>query len=150
HTSRLCSILKGMPDDAAVKGREEQEQATQRRAQILGVQYIDTSQVPNKQLFQYLLSVPDLYRLKIVPLNADQSNILFGVLTTTAQTSMAEVKRRFLNQIVNFAIISDAGFSDYMKLYDPPKQVVYHDITLERAGTEELIRQVSSTLEQVK
>src|SRR5690242_4634839 len=105
-----------MQDDAAARGREEQEQATQRRARILGMQYVDTSRVLNKQLFQYLLSVPDLYRLKLVPLQADQSNILFGILTTTPQTAMAEVKRHFSNQIVTFAVISDAGYHDYMLL----------------------------------
>ena len=139
-----------MQDDAAARGRAEQEQSTQRRARILGMNYVDTSQVPNKQLFQYLLSVPDLYRLKMVPLQADQSNVLFGILTTTPQTAMAEVKQRFLDKVVNFAIISDAGYHDYMLLYDPPKKVVYQDIALNTAGTQDLIANVSATLEQIK
>jgi hypothetical protein len=91
---------------------------------------VDTSALPNKQLFQYLLSAQDLYRLRMVPLNANQSNILFGILTTTPQPAMAEVKKRFLDQLVTFAIISDAGYNEYMRLYDPPKKVVYQDITL--------------------
>jgi type II secretory ATPase GspE/PulE/Tfp pilus assembly ATPase PilB-like protein len=131
------------------KAREEQEQATQRRARILNIDYVDTSQVQNKQLFQYLLSTADLYRLKLVPLSADQSNILFGILTTTPQTSMAEIRQRFLDQRIAFAIISDAGYRDYMSLYDPPKKVAYQDIALNTAGTDELIKTVSSTLEQV-
>lgn len=139
-----------MQDETALKSRAEQEQATQRRAQILGLNYVDTSQVPNKQLFQYLLSVPDLYRLKVVPLRADQSNVLFGILTTTPQTALNELKQHFTDQILNFAVISDAGYHEYMRLYDPPKQVVYHDIALNNAGTEDLVQQVSSTLEQVK
>ena len=138
-----------MQDDAAVRGRAEQEQATQRRARILGLQYVDTSQIADKQLYQYLLSVPDLYRLKIVPLQASQSNIVFGILTTTPQPALMEVKNRFSGQIINFAVISDAGYHDYMVLYDPPKQVVYHDIALNTAGTDDLVRQVSATLDQV-
>ncbi len=139
-----------MQDDAAARGRQEQEQATLRRARILGMNYVDTSLVQNKQLFEYLLSVPDLYRLKLVPLQADQSNILFGILTTTPQTSMVEVKRRFLNQIVNFAIISETGYREYMMRYDPPKKVVYQDIALNTAGTSDLVAQVSETLSQVR
>ena len=139
-----------MQDDAAARGREEQEQATQRRARILGMNYVDVSKIASKQLYQQVLSVPDLYRLKMVPLHADQSNVVFGILTTTPQPAMVEVKRRFLNQIVNFAIISDAGYRDYMNLYDPPKQVVYHDISLSTAGSDDLVQQVSATLEQVK
>ena len=138
-----------MQDDAAVRGRAEQEQATQRRARILGLQYVDTSQIADKQLYQYLLSVPDLYRLKVVPLQASQSNIVFGILTTTPQPALMEVKNRFSGQIINFAVISDAGYHDYMVLYDPPKQVVYHDIALNTAGTDDLVRQVSATLDQV-
>ena len=141
---------KIMQNDAAARGRAEQEQSTQRRARILGMNYVDTSAIPNKQLFQQILSVPDLYRLKIVPLNADQSNILFGILTTTPQSALAEVKQHFNDKIVGFAIISDAGYHDYMALYDPPKKVVYHDIALNTAGTDELIGNVSAMLEQVK
>lgn len=137
-------------DQAALAARAEQERATQQRARVLGMNYVDTSALPNKQLFQYLLSVQDLYRLRMVPLNANQSNILFGILTTTPQPAMAEVKQRFLDQLVTFAIISDAGYNEYMRLYDPPKQVVYQDISLSTAGTEELVRNVSATLEQIR
>ena len=139
-----------MQDEVAVKSREEQEQLAQRRAAILGINYVDTSKLPNKQLFQNLLSVPDLYRLKLIPISADQSNILFGILTTTPQSAMAEIKHHFLDQLTNFAIISDAGYHEYMSLYDPPKKVTYSDIAINTAGTEELIKNVSSTLEQVK
>ena len=139
-----------MQNDAAVRARDEQEQVTQRRARILGLDYVDTSKILNKQLFQSLLTVPDLYHLKMVPLQAEQSNILFGILTTTPQTALTAVKHRFLDKIVNFAIISDAGYRDYMVMYDPPKKIYYQDIALNTAGTKELIQQVSSTLEQVR
>lgn len=138
-----------MQDDAAQRGRQEQEQSTQRRARILGLNYIDTSKVTNKQLFP-ILSAADLYRLKLVPLNADQSNLLFGILTTTPQSAIAEVKQRFIDQLATFVIISESGYREYMALYDPPKQVVYRDIALNTAGTDELVQNVSSTLSQVR
>ncbi|HVU59250.1 MAG TPA: ATPase, T2SS/T4P/T4SS family [Candidatus Saccharimonadales bacterium] len=138
------------PDSTAIAARAEQEQITQRRAQVLGMRYVDTSRLPNKQLFRQILPVPELYRLKMVPLTADPSNILFGILTTTPQPAMAEVKQRFLDQIVTFAIISDAGYHEYMALYDPPKKVAYQDITLKTAGTAELVRSVSASLAQVR
>jgi type II secretory ATPase GspE/PulE/Tfp pilus assembly ATPase PilB-like protein len=143
-------MQQGSTDNNAAIARGEQERATQQRARVLGMGYVDTSAMPNKQLFQYIMSVRDLYRLRMVPLRADQSNILFGIVTTTPQPAMAEVKKRFVDQLTSFALISDAGYSDYMRLYDPPKQIVYQDITLSSAGTEELIRNVSSMLEQIK
>jgi type II secretory ATPase GspE/PulE/Tfp pilus assembly ATPase PilB-like protein len=51
---------------------------------------------------------------------------------------------------VTFAIISDAGYRDYMNLYDPPKQVVYHDIDINQTGDEQLIGQISAVLDQVR
>jgi type II secretory ATPase GspE/PulE/Tfp pilus assembly ATPase PilB-like protein len=130
--------------------RFDEEQATQRRARILGMPYFDTSQISDKPLYKDVLSLPELYQLKIIPLRMDKSNLLFGVTTTTSQQTMNQLRQRFQDQRVNYAIISDVGFREYMKLYDPPKQVVYQDIALNTAGTVELQQQVSAVLEQVR
>ncbi len=130
--------------------RRDEEQSTMKRAQILGFAYTDTSQIANKQLFKDILTVPELYDMRTVPITADKSHVTFGVTTRTSQQTMSTIKQRFLDQRVAFNLISDAGFRDYMRLYDPPKQVVYHDIELTTAGTEDLIKNVSATLEQVR
>lgn len=130
--------------------RLDEEQATQRRARVLGMDYFDTSQVVNKPLYKEILSIPELHQLKIIPVRADKSNLLFGVTTTTSQQSMAALRQRFLDQRVGFAIISDAGYREYMRLYDPPKQVVYHDIELNQASTTEQVNKISQILEQVR
>ncbi len=130
--------------------RYDEEQATLRRARILGLAFVDTSHLTQKPLYKDLLSVQELYQLKVIPLQADAHNITFGVTNTTSQTTMTSMRQRFLDQRINFALISDMGFREYMKLYDPPKEVVYKDIELTTAGTEDLITQVSTTLEQVR
>lgn len=129
--------------------RLDEELSTRRRADILGLLYIDTS-VGEKPLFKELLPVPELRSLRAIPLKANQSEITFGITNTTSQQTMTALRQRFLDQRLNFALISDTGFQDYMRLYDPPKQVVYQEITLDTAGSEELIRNVSATLEQVR
>jgi len=130
--------------------RLDEEQSTQRRARVLGLDYYDTSRVTDKPLYRDVLTVPELYQLKVIPIRVDQSNILFGITTTTSQQAMAGLRQRFLEQRINFAIISDTGYRDYMRLYDPPKQVVYQDITINKAGSEELVQSVSTMLEQVR
>lgn len=130
--------------------RLDDEQATQRRARILGMDYVDTSQYQNKPLFKNILSVPEIRQLRVVPLNANQSQILFGITTNTSQATMRQLQQRFQDQRVSYAIISDTGFRDYLQLYDPPKQVVYQDINLNTAGTDDLIKQVSDVLAQVR
>lgn len=144
--SLLWFILGAMSQDA----RADEELATQRRARILGLSYVDISQLANKALYKSLLSKEELYRLRAVPLQVDQSHILFGITTTTSQPSMQELQKRFLDQRIAFSIISDTGYRDYMKLYDPPRTVVYQDIGLNTAGTDELVQTVSQTLEQVR
>jgi type II secretory ATPase GspE/PulE/Tfp pilus assembly ATPase PilB-like protein len=130
--------------------RIDEERSTQRRARVLGMEYVDTSQIADKQLFKELLSIPELHQLRIIPVQADQNNILFGVTTTTSQQTMSGLRQRFQDQRVTFAIISDTGYRDYMNLYDPPKQVVYHDISINQAGSQELIGQISVMLDQVR
>jgi type IV pilus assembly protein PilB len=130
--------------------RLDEELNTQRRARILGMNYADTSRMANKQLYNNLLTTQELYELKVIPLQADQHNINFGITNTTSQQTMSALRQRFQDQRISFVLISDVGFREYMKLYDPPKQVMYQDITLQGAGTDDLIERVSATLEQVR
>jgi len=130
--------------------RRDEEQATERRAQILKTHYLNTSSLSNKPLFKDILSTAEMYRLRTVPIQADRSNILFGVTTTTSQQTMNELAQRFTDQRIAFTLISDTGYREYMRLYDPPKQVVYQDITVNNAGSEDLVAQVSATLKQVR
>lgn len=142
----LVVIIHGMSQDA----RRDEEQNTQRRAQILGLQYADTSQIASKQLYRDMLTNQELYDLRTIPLFVDQGNVTFGVTNTTSRQTMEQLRQRFLDQRASFALISDAGYREYMKLYDPPKQVVYEDISINAADNDAIIQQVSATLEQVR
>lgn len=129
--------------------RKDEEQATQRRASILGLEYVDTSG-PDKKLYPQFLPTDVLYRVRVIPLYADQHTIQFGVTNTTSKQTIEAIKQKFLDQRISFALISDSGYREYMKLYDPPKKVEYQDITLNNAGSEELIKNVSATLENIR
>ncbi len=130
--------------------RRDEELATQRRARILGLDYVDTSNMPSQPLYKDILTTKDLYDFRIIPLQTDQNHIIFGVTNTTSQQTMSSLRQNFMDHRVNFALISDTGYQQYMKLYDPPKEVVYHDITIQSTGNEELVRSVSETLDQVR
>lgn len=130
--------------------RLDEEQATQRRAMILGMTYFDTSTPAEKPLYKDLLPLTDLYRLKIIPLRADQSNILFGITNTTSQATMSSLRQRFSDQRITYALISDNGYHDYMKLYDPPKEVNYQNLSVASFDQEKGIADVSATLAEVR
>lgn len=141
----MLYTVRDMSDDA----RLDEEQAAQRRARVLGLDYFDTYKQTDKPLYKDLLTVPELYKMKVIPIQADKSNIFFGITTTTSQQTIADLQQRFLDQRLTFAIISDAGFREYMRLYDPPKQVVYQDVAANQLGDEEKVSQISQMLEQV-
>jgi type II secretory ATPase GspE/PulE/Tfp pilus assembly ATPase PilB-like protein len=129
--------------------RLDEEQATLRRAHILNLAYVDTSKIAQKQLYKDVLPESQIDNYRIIPLQVDQYNILFGITTTTSQQTMNAIKEHFNNQRVTFAIISDAGFRDYLRLYNPPKKITYADVSLGLKADEALIKSVSETLEQV-
>ncbi len=123
---------------------------TARRAGVLGMDYVDTSKI-QKQLFKNILTVAELKSLRVIPLVADEHNIHFGITTTTSQQTINNLRSRFTDQRVSFSIISETGFSDYIKLYDPPKKVEYEDIDFTASSDKDkMIEQVSQTLEKVR
>src|SRR6185369_11867101 len=113
--------------------RRDEEVTTQRRARLLGLNYYDTSTATQKALFKDVLTLQDLYNKRVIPLQADKSTVLFGIVNTTSQQTVHELQAHFSDLRLSFALISDAGYREYMRLYDPPKQVVYHDITIGKA-----------------
>ncbi len=129
--------------------RYSEEQATQRRAQILGLEYKDTSEAGEKPLYKDLLTNEELKNLKVVPLFADSHHINFGITNNTSQQTIQQLQQRFLDQRVSFALISDMGFMDYLRLYNPPKQVIYDNVSLVGAEDDDLFRDVTTTLSQV-
>ena len=130
--------------------RLDEEMATERRAIILGIHYTNTAQMTDKRLYRNILAVDQIRQHKIIPLSADESNILFGITTTTSQQTMNALVGHFTDQKVAFTLISEAGFREYMNMYDPPKQVVYQDISIQDQNKDKLVKEVSSMLEQVR
>lgn len=129
--------------------RLDEELATQRRARILGLSYVDTSKIDEKQIYKEILQDGEMQSARIVPLQADESNVHFGITTTTSQQAMNLIRQRFTNQRIMFYIISDSGFRDYIRLYNPPKQVIYEDVTIAAKTDQSLFDAVSATLSQV-
>lgn len=135
-----------MSDDA----RRDEEVATQRRAQVLGLTYLDATMLSEHPLYKELLPIPDMRSMRVVPLRVQKGAMLFGITTTTSQQVVTRLQRQFTDSRLSFVIISDASFRDYMQLYDPPKQVTYQDISLSEKGDAQLLEAISATLGQVR
>ncbi len=132
-------------------GRVNAEALTKRRADVLGIEYVDTSKL-TKRLFKGLLTVPEMRQLRVIPILADEHHIRFGITMTTPGPIMKQLEERFSDYRTAFYVISDAGFNEYMLLYDPPKKVEYQDISIAGAGDsrDDLIQTVSQTMSHVR
>jgi len=116
---------------------------------LLNIAYEDTS-ARVIQLFPNVLSVAELYDLKVVPISYDAHHVQFGITNTTSQSTLTNLKQRFADQQVSFAMISDMGYRELMHRYDPPKEIIYEDIKLNEAGEAEHLIEVSKTLSSVR
>lgn len=135
-----------MAEDARVT----EERATLHRANVLGLPYIDTSYTTDKELYKSLLTVEQLRGLRVIPIYATKHRIDFGITNTTSQKTIQGLRHKFQDQQVTFSMISDTGFRDYMKLYDPPKKVEYQAIQIAAETDQNILERVNDTLNQVK
>jgi len=141
-------------DHAQEQRRNQDEQATQSRAAILGMPYLDTRGIDmSLELVEDALTKEDMHKGRLAPLKLgdDSSTWQFGVTTQTPQSLIRELTDKYAAQAQNvaFQLISMSGFNALMNRYDPPTVTTYDDITIAQTGDSETISQVSQTLNSV-
>lgn len=141
-------------DTIQARRRDHEEEATIKRASILGLQYLDTREFETDMpLVRDVLTIEEMYQGWIVPLfiDAETQAYRFGVTSQTPQTLLREMTEAYREngRTVQFFLISGASFRAIMQRYDPPKLVVYDDIKIAGSGDSQTFVQVSQTLESV-
>ena len=143
-----------MPDDQAEKYRLQEEQSTQQRAALLGLRYLDTRDLAKTApLVPDVLTLNEMYNGKLVPLQVgtDDGAYVFAVTSNTPQSVMRALEKSYNDNghAVEFLLISNLGFRDFMLRYDPPREVHYEDVKIAQEGDSDTIASVSETLESV-
>lgn len=141
-------------DKVQDRRREQDEKATQQRAAILGLQYLDTREVDQTlPLTTGIIEVPDMYKGYIIPLVGGGGNepYRFGVTSQTPQSLIQKIETSYADrgERTQFLLISNGGFKAFMSRYDPPKKIIYDDIEIAKEGDSDTISQVSKTLNSV-
>lgn len=141
-------------DKVQQQRREHDERATQERAAIIGLQYLDTREVETTlPLAENVLTVQEMYRGKLVPLIAGDRETITQLAATaqTPQSLIRQMTQRYNDEgkQIRFFLISESGFRAFMRRYDPPREVKYDDIEIAQEGDSETIQKVSETLETV-
>lgn len=134
--------------------RQHDEESTQKRASILGLQYLDAREVEETlPLIKDLISIKEMHLNKMIPLMAnEESNMFrFGVTSLTPQTVLKRIEKEYADEGrgVQFLLISQSAYKAFMLRYDPPEEVVYDDIEIAKEGDSETIASVSKTLNSV-
>ena len=138
-------------EDKALIARQNEEEATQGRARLLSMQYLDSRDiVSSAPLLKEILELDDMYSLKAVPMKRENGALQFAITIRTPQTALRQLKNKFPDYNVSFVMISNSSFKEFMLRYDPPREVRYDDISIKNAGENVNIAQISQTLETVK
>ena len=133
-----------------VKFREQEEQSTKQRADLLKIEYLDSRTISDIPLVNDVLTIDEMYEDKLVPLYSNESGYSFGITIGTPQPVLKKLRERFNDKIIDFSMISNAGFKEFMLRYDPPKEVHYEDITVSSDGAGDNVQAVSETLDNVR
>ncbi len=143
-------------DKQQIKFREQEEASTLQRANLLGLNYLDTRGMAETAtlVMDSPLSIQQMYQQKIIPLRRgnDQQSAVFGLTSSTPQSVMKAIENDYSGKstVVEFVMISLAGYREYMLRYDPPKKVVYDNVQIAEEGDSTTVEKVSQTLENVR
>lgn len=136
------------------KRRENEEQATASRAQILGFGYLDTRRFENEiPLVRGMLDISEMHKNFILPLRAGggEEPFEFMVTSQTPRTLINKIRQEYTDrgEHAAFYLISLSAFKVFMLRYDPPKEIHYDDIKISSEGDSETLAAVSKTLNSV-
>ena len=143
-------------DEAEIqnKRRESEEKATEGRARILGLPYLDTRRFEQTMTLTHgLLDVAEMHRDYILPLHkgGNEEHYQFMVTSQTPRTLIEKMRKSYADEgeKTDFFLISNSAYKILMLRYDPPKEIHYDDIKISGAGDSETIASVSQTLARV-
>ena len=141
-------------DEIQLKRRDNEEQATESRARILGLPYLDTRNIENEvPLVPDLISVEEMHKSFIIPLKkgGGEERYQFMVTSQTPRTLIEQMRKEYSDEgeRVDFFLISNSAYKVFMLRYDPPRAIQYDDIKIAGEGDSETLASVSQTLSTV-
>ena len=133
--------------------RDDEERATAKRADILGLVYLDTREFEDIfPLVKDIFSNEQMYAAKLAPLqegNAEENQPWRVMITSqTPRSVIQKLKKSYEDKgrQIDFYLISEFAWKKIMRRYDPPKEIIYDNITIAGEGDSATLSQVSQTL----
>lgn len=136
--------------------RQKEEEATEQRARILGLTYLDTRDFEDTfPLARDLFANEQMYRAFLAPLqigDVDENKpwrVLITSLTPRSVIQKLSKKYQDEGKTLELFLVSESAWKNIMRRYDPPKKVVYDDIEIAGEGDSATLDKVSQTLANV-
>lgn len=135
--------------------READEKNTEKRAGILGVPYRDMrSEEDTIPLIKDIMKITDMYRYRMIPLQKGSYTkpYIYGITLSTPESHLRSVNEAAsrASDSVRYVLISDSSFRAIMRRFDPPKNVVYHNVVIASEGDSATLKNVTSDLDKVR
>ena len=136
--------------------RQKEEEATEQRARILGLTYLDTRDFEDIfPLARDLFTNEQMYRAFLAPLQIGDidENKPWRVLITslTPRSVIQKLSKKYQDEgkTLELFLVSESAWKNIMRRYDPPKKIVYDDIEIAGEGDSATLEKVSQTLANV-
>lgn len=136
------------------KRRDNEERATESRARILGLPYLDTRGFENNlPLVPGVLGKNEMHENYVIPLQkgGDGEHYQFMVTSQTPRSVIERMRKDYNDrgEHADFFLITDSAYKVFMLRYDPPQETHYDDITIAGEGDSETLASVSKVLNEV-
>ena len=143
-------------DKVQLMRRQKEEEATEQRAGILGLTYLDTREFENIfPLARDLFTNEQMYRAFLAPLQIGDidTNKPWRILITsqTPRSVIQKLSKKYQEEgkTLELFLISESAWKNIMQRYDPPKKIIYDDIEIAGEGDSTTLDKVSQTLANV-
>lgn len=144
------NVLRVGTYKVAPDGREIEEKNTARRAQILGLRYLDTRTLMRKPLYEGLIPKEVMRENLLTPIVASPESLTVAITTTTPTDILDELRQLHNERRLRYVLVSNSALQEYLNLYDPPQKTIYQDIELSQTFQPDVIAEMSRALNHVK
>jgi len=152
-----CGKIKLMEENKVqLMRRQKEEEATEQRAGILGLTYLDTREFENIfPLARDIFTNEQMYRAFLAPLQIGDidTNKPWRILITsqTPRSVIQKLSKKYQEEgkTLELFLISESAWKNIMRRYDPPKKIIYDDIEIAGEGDSTTLDKVSQTLANV-
>ena len=143
-------------DKVQLMRRQKEEEATEQRAGILGLTYLDTREFENIfPLARDLFTNEQMYRAFLAPLQIGDidTNKPWRIMITsqTPRSVIQKLSKKYQEEgkTLELFLISESAWKNIMRRYDPPKKIIYDDIEIAGEGDSTTLDKVSQPLANV-